>query len=252
MNIMKTINYKQLIPYVVILILLVVVYFGYQRSVKLSNDLKSENKLRLAMIDTVSTYKNKRDELVSEKRTLQFNLNEKEFKNLELVERVKETQKRNATLEKKVKVLAAALIESQVIIDSLQKSNVVISEKDSSLIFTSTNPDTIKYKLKVRPVLSIKGKIPTLTFMEFNLPNKQFVEFHWKNNIKEGYPISFSTTNTNPYYKTVNIESYIIPEFKPDIVKPTFWKKIGNGVKKVGEKLIYVGIGFGAAVLLLK
>ena len=250
MNIMKTINYKQLIPYIVILILLRVVYFGYQRSVKLSNDLKSENKLRLAMIDTVSVYKNQRDELVSEKRTLQFDLNEKEFKNLELVERIKETQKRNATLEKKVTVLAAALIESQIIIDSLQKSRVAIFEKDSSIVFTSTNPDTIKYKLKVQPVLTIKGKPPVLTFMEFNLPNKQFVEFHWKNDNKEGYPISFSTTNTNPYYKTVNIESYIIPEFKPDVVKPTFWKKVGNGAKMVGSKLIYVGIGIGVGFLI--
>lgn len=247
---MKNIKLTQVIPYIIILLLLLGVGFYYKRTNRLEKDLTSETNLRRALTDTISTYKNQRDELVSEKRTLQFNLNEKEFKNLELIERVKETEKKNATLNKKVTVLAAALIESQVIIDSLQKSIVVISEKDSSLIFTSSNPDTIKYKFKVQPVLAIKGKTPILTFMEFNLPNKQFIEFHWKNDKKEGYPISFSVSNTNPYFKTTNIESYVIPEiYKPDI-KPTFWKKVGNGFKKVGDKLIYVGVGIGIGFLI--
>lgn len=246
---MKNISIKGLIPYLIIVLLCGVIYFVFQRNEKLSTDLQSEAKLRLALIDTMTTYKNERNELVSEKRTLQFKLNDSEFKNKELVQRIKETEEKNATLEKKVSVFAAALIELQVKIDELQKSNVIISEKDSSVTFTSKNPNEIKYTLKVQPVLTFKDKSPELTFVDFSIPNKQFIEFHWRNNPKEGYPVSFSVTNTNPYFKTMNIESYAIPEInKPDI-KPTFWQKVGKTFKSGGEKLIYVGIGVGAVLI---
>lgn len=249
---MKNINFKMMIPYIIIAIMTLALVFFYNKSQNLKDDLLSETKLRHALMDTVSTYKNQRNELVSEKLTMQFELKDKEFKNLELVQRIKETEKKNATLEKKVTVFAAALIDSKVVIDSLQKSKVFVSEKDSSIFFTSPNPDTIKYTLKIKPVFAIKNIKPVLTFVDFNIPNKQFVEFHWKDNKKEGYPISFSTTNTNPYFITNNIQSYAIPEESKIIVKPTFWQKIGKGIKNVGSKGIYVGAGFAAALLLLK
>lgn len=247
---MKNINFKVLIPYMVIIVLLGVMYFVFQRNNKLSNDLQSETKLRLALVDTIGTYRNARNELVSEKRTLQFKLTDTEFKNKELVKRIKETEEKNATLEKRVSVFAAALIELEVKIDQLQKSNVTISERDSSILFTSKNPDEIKYRLKVKPILTFKDKTPELTFEEFSLPNKQFVEFHWRNNPKEGYPVSFSVTNTNPYFKTVNIESYAIPEITKPEIKPNFWQKVGKTLKNSGDKLIYVGIGVGAVLIL--
>lgn len=247
---MKNINFKTLIPYIIILVLLVVVGLIFQRNSKLSSDLQSETNLRLALVDTISTYKNGRNELVSEKRSLQFKLNDKEFENKELVQRVKETEKRNATLEKKVSVFAAALIKSQVIIDSLQESNVYISEKDSSIIFTSKNPEKLKYTFRVRPVLTFKNYQPELTFLDFSIPNEQFIEFHWRNNPKEGYPVSFSVTNTNPYFKTVDIESYVIPEINKPEIKPTFWQKLGKTAKNSSEKLIFIGIGVGAALIL--
>lgn len=249
---MKNINLKMMIPYIIIAILALALAFFYNKSKNLKDDLLSETKLRHALMDTVSTYKNQRNELVSEKLTMQFDLKDKEFKNSELVQRIKETEKKNATLEKKVSVFAAALIDSKVVIDSLQKSKVFVSEKDSSIFFISPNPDTIKYTLRIKPVFAIKNIKPVLTFVEFNIPNKQFVEFHWKNNKKEGYPISFSTTNTNPYFITNNIESYAIPEMDKKIIKPTFWQKVGTGFKKWGSKAIYVGVGVATALLLVK
>lgn len=247
---MKNINFKLLIPYLTIVVLLGVIYFIHQKNSKLSEDLQSETKLRLALVDTIGTYRNARNELVAEKRTLQFNLTDAEFKNKELVQRIKETEKKNATLEKKVSVFAAALMEQQVKIDELQKSIPTVSEKDSSVTFTSKTPDIVKYTLKVQPVLTFKDKVPELKFLDFSLPNKQFIEFHWRNNPKEGYPISFSVTNTNPYFKTTNIESYAIPEIKKPDIKPTFWQKLGRNIKNGGEKLIYVGIGVGAVLIL--
>jgi hypothetical protein len=241
-----------MIPYIVIVVLIIILVITYNRSKNLKDDLLSETKLRHALMDTVTTYKNQRNELVSEKLTMQFNLKDKEFKNLELVQRIKETEKRNATLEKKVSVFAAALIDTKVTIDSLQKSKVFVSEKDSSITFTSPNPDTIKYNLKIKPVFAIKDIKPTLTFVEFSIPNKQYVEFHWRNNKKEGYPISFSTTNTNPYFITNNIESYAIPEMDKKAIKPTFWQKLGKGFKNWGSDAVLIGVGVVGTLLLVK
>lgn len=246
---MKKINYKLAIPYVLVVLLMAIGAYYFHKVNKLEVSLQSETNLRLALVDTVSTYRNQRNEWVAEKRTMQFKLNDKEFENKELVKRVKETEKKNATLEKKVTVFAAALVESQVVIDSLQKSKVFVSERDSSVLFTSKSPN-LEYIFKVKPVYTFKNQPPQLTFVDFKIPNKQYIEFHWRNTPKDGYPISFSVTNTNPYFKTVNIESYVIPEiYKPDI-KPSFWKKVGTGMKKGGGKLIYVGIGAGLVLLL--
>lgn len=245
---MKKINYKLAIPYVLLALLIAIGAYYFNRVNKLEVSLQSETNLRMALVDTVSYYKNQRNELVAEKRTMQFKLNDKEFENKELVKRIKETEKKNATLEKKVTVFAAALVESQVVIDSLQKSKVFVSEKDSSVYFTSDNPN-LEYKFKVKPVYTFPNQPPQLTFEDFKIPNKQFIEFHWRNTQKEGYPISFSITNSNPYFKTVNIESYVIPEiYKPD-VKPSFWKKVSNGIKSGGKDLIYVGVGAGLVLL---
>lgn len=247
---MKKINFKALIPYILVLLLIGVSGYFINKNNQIKETLTTETNLRLALMDSVTSYKNKRNEWVAEKRTLQYTITDKEFKEKELTKRIIETEKRNATLEKKVTVFAAALIESQVIIDSLQNSIAHVSEKDSSVTFTSDNPSVVEYTLLVKPVLTIKNITPKLTFKDFKLPNKQFIEFHWRNNVKEGYPISFSTTNTNPYFKTVNIESYAIPEMKKDVVKPGFWKRTGTKLKKVGEVLIYVGMGVGAVLIL--
>ena len=91
---------------------------------------------------------------------------------------------------------------------------------------------------------------PTLTFQSLTLPNTQFIEFHWKNDNKVGYPVAFSVTNTNDYFRIINIDSYIIPEIKQSTLKPTFWSKVGDFFTKSGGKLIWFGAGgVGGAVL---
>jgi hypothetical protein len=97
------------------------------------------------------------------------------------------------------------------------------------------------------PVLKLN---PTLTFQYLTLPNTQFIEFHWKNDKKVGYPVAFSVTNTNDYFRIINIDSYIIPEIKQSTLKPTFWSKVGDFFTKSGGKLIWFGAGgVGGAVL---
>ena len=92
---------------------------------------------------------------------------------------------------------------------------------------------------------------PELVFKNLQFNNTQIIDFHWKDNKKEGYPIAFSVSNSNPYFEVVNIESYAIPELKREI-KPTFWKRIGSGANEYGKPLLFFGIGVGTLWLLLK
>jgi hypothetical protein len=75
------------------------------------------------------------------------------------------------------------------------------------------------------------------------------VNFHWKDDRKEGYPISFNVINTNPYFKVHDIQSYAIPELTREKVKPTFWQKVGQFGKSTGGKLTIFGIGVGVGAI---
>jgi len=87
---------------------------------------------------------------------------------------------------------------------------------------------------------------PTLTFNSIQLPNKQFVDFYWKDNKKKGYPVTFSVSNSNPYFKVVNLESYIIPNVDKKYLDPNGWQKIGNFIFKNGKTILYVSVGAAA------
>ena len=84
-----------------------------------------------------------------------------------------------------------------------------------------------------------------MKFNKFELPNKQFVNFFWGDK-KKDYPISFSVSNSNDYFKTVNIDSYAIPQLQKDVVNPSAWGKITAWIKKSGGFIITVGVS-GAA-----
>jgi hypothetical protein len=87
-------------------------------------------------------------------------------------------------------------------------------------------------------------------FDSFNLPNKQEISFQWGKEPKEGYPVSFSVSNSNKYFKVANIESYAIPEIKKTELKPNFWNKLGTTFTKGGNSIVYIGIGAGIVLLL--
>lgn len=209
-------------------------------------------KLRNALTDTVKTYQNKRGEWVSEKLTLQAELKDLTNKNLVLSTNQKDLLNRVKEIDKDNQVISAALIEMGIKLDDLiNKEGIVIN--DSTIKFESPKGDSsLIYDIAVNGVKPFNGKRPSLEFKKFELPNKQFIEFHWKDERKEGYPVTFSVTNTNPHYKVYNIDSYAIPELTRANVKPTFWMKLGNLTKTTGGRLVVFGAGFiagGALVL---
>ena len=122
----------------VILLLLAggtIIHFKNQKIASLQTEVKNEIKLRNALLDSVKFYKNKRDEVVAEKLTIQETVKnlEKMYDQLnvtqkELIDRIKEMSKKN-------EVIAAALIKTDVKIDSLlakDKINGNVVTVDSS------------------------------------------------------------------------------------------------------------------------
>ena len=220
-----------------------------------NNETKYETELkyRKALTDSIHVYKNKEGEWVAEKKTLQESVSFLEKNIGDLSSSQKELLARIKNVEKSNTIIAAALIKTTVIIDSL--NNVV-----SGIVDTTKNTITFKDSIpnlkfdftaeRVKPVNSALK--PMLSINKIELPNTQFIEFHWKNEKKEGYPISFSVSNSNKYFKTYDINSYAIPELDKPTIKPNGWQKIGKWFKKNSEKVLYTAVGVAATVIVIK
>ena len=248
---LKGFNYLKLIPYAIIVALLIVIYFFNIRNKNLSDKVDTEVKFRIALVDSMKTYINKYNEVENEKKTLQVSVKElKQSKDM-LTESQKYLLERVDNLSKKYTEIVAALVETNVILDGLRDDNALVNTNDSTILFPHKTKD-LEYNILVGNVFPSKVNKPYLLFQDFKLPNKQVIDFHWKNDRKEGNPISFSVSNSNEYFKVANIESYAIPELKKSEIKPTFWNKVGGVFKSTGGKVIYVGAGVGLGYLLFK
>ena len=140
--------------YLIVLIVGVLISFGsiysYQRIKNLKQEVVSEQLLRNALTDTMKVYKNKYNEVVSEKLTIQASMKQLQDENLVLNKNQKELIKRVKETDKSKQVIAAALIEQKVVIDSLGlvlKNKQYVSfqwdkrnDKPISFSITNSNP----------------------------------------------------------------------------------------------------------------
>lgn len=244
------INLTTLIIIGVVLLGLIIGGFGlYQQRVnKLNDKLETETKLRNALLDTVKNYQNKEKEWVAEKLTIQVSLKNLEKIQGQLTANQKEMLDRIKEVNKKNDIITAALIQTQVKIDSLiHNGKTTIDTIKKQIIFSDYRKDgnkEVRYKFIVGNVLpSPLTAKPSLLIDSLSFPNKQFIEFHWKKEKKNGYPISFTVSNSNDYFKTVNIDSYAIPELSKEKLNPNGWQKIGNFFIRNGKTVIYISVG---------
>lgn len=230
-----------------------VIYFQHKKVVKLTDLYQTEVKLKNALLDTMRIYQNKEKEWVAEKLTIQETVANLEKINGLLTESQKELLRRIKEVEKKNDVIVAALITTNVKIDSLlHMGETVIDTVNKTVNFNDSlkvDKKLVYYNLTVNKVLPAFPNIkPGLMFNSVSFPNKQFIEFHWLKNKKANYPVTFSVSNSNDYFKTINIDSYAIPEVKYD------GTKFGQWISKNGRTVMYIGIGTavgGTAVWLL-
>jgi hypothetical protein len=241
---------------VVGLILIGVIFFGYQyyggKIDSIKNTLATEIKIKNALVDTVKFEKNKRNEVVAEKLTLQGTVKQLSDENNKLTGSQKDLLKRVKEVEKENSIITAALIKTKVSLDSIRDAtSVVVDNIKHTVTFSDSINKEFKYEFLVSNVLEIPSVKPSLHFNKFELVNEQFIEFNWGSR-KEGYPISFSTTNTNKFFKTSNIDSYAIPQLQKPLVKPTTWQKIKDWTQNTGGKMTIFGVGVGIGFLIFK
>jgi len=233
------------------------VYFQHNKIKRITLEHQNEIKLKNALNDSVNYYINELGEEVAEKLTLQASVKTLEDLKDKLTASEKELIARVKAKNKENSVITAALIEAKAEIDSLRGTGTVVVNADSSKITFSDTTEFLTYDIEIGKVKRSSPLVdPTIMFKSLTLPNKQFVEFHWKDEKKEGYPIQFSVSNSSPYYKTYDINSYAIPELQKEVVNPSGWQKVGQWFKRNGKTIVYVGagaaIGAGGTYILMK
>lgn len=247
----KTININ--LSTLVLIGIIIVLLFGggivyhQNRIDNLKKELATEIKLKDALLDTVTYYRNKEKEWVAEKLTIQTTIKSLNDLNGRLTENQKELIKRIDEVNKKNEIIAAALIRTQIKIDSLiLQTKPTIDTLKKTIAFNDTYKDGKKemsFGITVGNVLpAYKNITPYLKIDSLYFPNKQFVTFHWNNDKKKKYPISFSVSNSNDFFKTVDIDSYIIPEVDKNAIKPNGWQKIGRFITKNGKNVVLIGV----------
>lgn len=203
-----------------------------------------QENLNKALMDSVHHFKNKEGEWVSEKRTIQGKMDQLSDQNLKLSADQSELLKQVQAQNKTSQTFAAALVNLTATVANM-KDNKPVAETDSTDRFAKNTPN-FEYDVTVHNVKRFNASLtPSLSFNSLSFPNKQEINFHWMNDKKEGYPVSFSVANSNPYFKVTNIESYAIPELTREKVKPTFWQKVGNFSRTTGGKVVFGAVGFG-------
>ena len=185
-----TLQIKFNITTIVIIILLLLGIVGgiylYQNKVNnLKNKLDTEIKLKNALLDTVTVYQNKQGEWVAQKLTLQETLSNLNKINSQLTTEQKTLLAKIAAANKQNTVIAAALIASNIRIDSLLSHSATIDTVNKSLAFRDSvlnaKKETIfKYDITIRKAIPAFANIkPTLMFNKISLPNTQYIEFFW-------------------------------------------------------------------------
>lgn len=248
----------------ILLVLVLVVVGGITMKAKnnkineLNDKYVSEVKLKNALTDSVTTYMTKEGEWKSEKLTLQSTIKGLEDDNLTLTESQKDLLAKIRKVEEHNTVISAALIDAEVLIDSLLHSGLVVVDTTNKTVnFIELNDSSIQYDMTAIGVLPFPiNTKPQLMIKKLTLPNKQFIEFHWENDKKIGYPVSFSVTNSNPYVIINNIDSYIIPEINKEKLDPTGWAKFDQWLTKNAKIVGFVAggvvVGAGGTYLMMK
>jgi len=194
MNIIK--KYWLYILLAGIIIFLVIKVQVYTRKV---NKLQAQNNISLTLLDTVKVYKNKLNTLTYETQSfnVKYNTLEKEYDRLD--KGAKKLVDKINILEKEKNLISAANIQLEAKIDSLINNWPIIDEVNHTLTFyDSTTYLQYKFLINLQP--------PSLNIKNLTLPNELYISYKKKNDA-----ISIGVTNSSPYYKVNDINSYIIP-----------------------------------------
>ena len=221
---------------VLILFTICVLLFGFNESNKAK--LEEKNQLIISLHDTLHSKVLDNGQVEFYKKTIQAQLKQLENKDLVLSDSQKQLLDFVKSNNQNNSLIAGAIIQMGIALQNLKNENAT-QVNDSTINFSSLyNDTTFKYSMDVNNVLRYKNFKPSLNIKDIEFPNKQYIKFNFDK--EKGNPVSFSVTNTNPYMKTYDIASYIIPEIQKSSVKPNLWQKITHDRIHLG-----VGVGLG-------
>lgn len=253
---MKTtlnIDLKTIIIIVVIIIFVLGGGFGWlgKKLNQTADQLALQQNLTEALQDDLSYTRNKLDEEVATKKTLQADIKELKKYSENLSENQRELLSRIGGLEKENKLISAALVQTETKLDSLLVDDGDVEVGDD-YVTVAKSTDSLIFDITMNNVQPLQPyKEPTLMFNDLRIPNKQFIEFHWDDTDKYYQkPISFSITNSNPYVTTLEADSYTIPEINYNALNPTFGEKMGKFFDKPVVKWTTRVVIFGTGVYL--
>lgn len=250
----KLLTNKNLVIVILLILLGLGVSYHFNQTSKKDKKFEMELKLREALQDSVRTHKNKEGNWVSEKRTLQGDVNDLLKDNVKLngdqralLNTIRKINK-DHTSDKEV--WAAASIRYNKLIDSLNTyvaSASNIDTTNSIISFSQLDPVAdFQYNIDITSVRPYPtNKLPEIRFNGLDFPNKQTITFNFDKTKRKDFPVSFSVENTNKYFRVQNIESYVIPNIDKDIVDPSGWQKVGRWFKINGKYILVAGAGFG-------
>lgn len=257
-NITLNINITTLL--IVGLILFLIIGGGFllmnNQKDRLKSELELERKLVAALNDSIQITTNKYGEVVVEKLTIQSTINRLEDLNDKLSNEQRALLNRLQSSENKNNIITAALINANIMIDSLLHDGDVLVG-DSMITFIEANNPNIQYTIDIFNVTPINNNIiPQMSFRNLNIPNTSYIEFFWADDRREGYPVSFSVTNTNQFLRVHNIESYAIPSMQKENVNPNSWQRFKNWLDNtpgsIGKYVVGGIMGIGIYGILSK
>jgi len=218
----------------------------------------SEVKLKKALTDTITIYQDKEGDWVVEKLTLQASIDDLLSNKVTLTKDQQRLMEKVRKANKVNKVISAALIDAEATIDSLLHSGLVVVDTTKKTVeFIEPNDTSIYYDFKAFGILPYPVNTkPQLLIRKLTIPNEIFIKFQWENDKKEGYPITFSVTNSNDYVKVKGINSYAIPNLDRKVLTPTGWEKVTQWFNTNGKIIKYgvsgVVVGAGGTYLLMQ
>lgn len=231
---------------IIIGILLLIIIGGGVYSCNNMNKRKAElqeyKNLQTALNDSLDIYRNEYDELVAEKKSIQYDLKELETINTNLTVNQKRLIERINKSNKKNDIISAAYVELEISYNKLKASLGNYDGIGQTITFIDSTKN-IQYEFivsNVRPADT--NKVTELNIKKLVIPNRQYIEFKWEDHKREGYPVSFQITNTNDLIRVIDADSYIIPEISKEEIKSNFWQKAKAWLKRSWAYTVIVPI----------
>lgn len=253
-------NNRWAIVLVIILIIIGSGIYNLQRNKikRLDEKVEYEVKLKNALTDSIHIYKDKEDNWVAEKLTIQGRVKDLLEDSIRLTTSQKHLLKQVEEANKQNTVITAALIRANYIIDSLKHGGIVnVDTMKKTIDFIEEKNPNINYDFQVKNVLPYPlNTKPELLIKSLNLPNEQFIKFQWDKDKRADYPVSFSVTNTNKYIKVYDVNSYAIPDLNKEDIDPTGWEKFSKWMNRNQNYFKWFGggalVGGGVGYLLTR